>query len=226
VKWQHQTVSFRTDEEVGAALPGVVAHLKSGGLIAYPSDTVYGLGGAATVESLRDLAALKPRAQDAAFLLLASDNALVDATRLEWTQQARALRDRFWPGPLTLVLDARSSALPQQLRGPGGGIALRWTAHPGVSRLISAFGGVITSTSANAPGAPPAMDADSVRAYFGSEISDGGLLLLDGGVLPASQPSTLVDCTSDAARVLRHGAISVAVLKALLPDLRSDVREQ
>jgi L-threonylcarbamoyladenylate synthase len=212
------TVPFETSADIFAALPGLARHLKSGGLIAYPTETVYGLGGAATPTAVSDLCDVKPRAPNAAFLLLVSGLSAIRELELHWNTQARKLAQHFWPGPLTIVVGAPLNSLPSQLYGPGGGIAVRWTAHAGIARLIDAYGGAITSTSANPPGALPAMDAHTVATYFGNHVDDGRIMLLDGGVLPPSEPSTLVDCSCDPAKILRHGAVSDADLRAVLSE--------
>jgi L-threonylcarbamoyladenylate synthase len=109
-----------------------------------------------------------------------------------------------------------------RLRGPEGGIAVRWTSHPGLQRLISAMGDPLTSTSANRPGHPPAMSARDVLARWSGEVSAGTIRLLDGGELKPSSPSTVVDCTTKRLRVIRPGAIGVAALRESVPDLIGD----
>src|SRR5262245_46458844 len=115
---------------------------------------------------------------------------------LVFTTAANALAEAFWPGALTLVLKGAEGRLPDTLRGPEGGIAVRNTSHAGIARLIRALGFPITSTSANKPGTAPAPGAAAVVEWFGPAVQDGTLLVLDGGVLGNVPPSTLVDCTS------------------------------
>ena len=204
---------FRTPAEVAAAIPQVVAHLERGGLLAYPTETVYGLGSSPTVEALAALAALKGRSPDKPFLLLVSSRAMAEAWGLVLSPSARALSAAFWPGPLTLVLRGGEGRLPDQLRGREGGIAVRHTSHPGVAALVTAFGRPLTSTSANRPGDAPAPGADRIADVFRDEIARGELLLLDGGVLGNVPPSTLVDCTGPMPRLIREGAIPRAELR-------------
>jgi L-threonylcarbamoyladenylate synthase len=97
--------------------------------------------------------------------------------------------------------------LPDQLRGREGGIAVRYTSHAGVIRLITATGEPLTSTSANRPGDPPAPGADRIAEVFADEVARGELVILDGGVLGNVPPSTLVDCTSTIPKLVREGAI-------------------
>ncbi len=198
---------FRTPDEVADAIPRVVAHIGQGGLLAYPTETVYGLGSDPSVAGLQALAALKGRSPDKPFLILVSGRAMAEHWGLVFSPAARALANAFWPGPLTLVLRGGEGRLPDQLRGPEGGIAVRHTSHPGVVRLVEALGRPLTSTSANRPGEPPAPGADRILQAFRPEIERGLLLVLDGGVLGNVPPSTLVDCTGPAPRLIREGAI-------------------
>ncbi|HEX6104098.1 MAG TPA: L-threonylcarbamoyladenylate synthase [Gemmatimonadales bacterium] len=204
---------FRTQAEVDRAIPEVAAHLGRGGLIAYPTETVYGLGSEPTEPALAALARLKGRAPDKPFLLLVSSRAMAEQWGLVFSPSARVLSAAFWPGPLTLVLRGGEGKLPDQLRGSEGGIAVRHTSHPGVARLVAAIGRPLTSTSANRPGEPPAPGADRLADMFRAEIDQGLLLVLDGGVLGNVPPSTLVDCTGPTPRLIREGAIPRAELR-------------
>jgi L-threonylcarbamoyladenylate synthase len=204
---------FRTPEEVARAIPQAVAHLGRGGLLAYPTETVYGLGSDPSVAALQALAALKGRAPDKPFLLLVSSRMMAEQWGLVFSPSARALSDAFWPGPLTLVLRGGEGKLPDQLRGLEGGIAVRHTSHPGIARLVAALARPLTSTSANRPGEPAAPGADRIADVFRAEIERGELLVLDGGVLGNVPPSTLVDCTGPMPRLIREGAIPRAELR-------------
>jgi L-threonylcarbamoyladenylate synthase len=199
-----------------AAIDQVAAHLESGGLLAYPTETVYGLGARVSPAEVKRVQALKGRDVSKPFLLLIPTPSVPD---LAWTDQARALAQAFWPGPLTLVLDDPAEAYPAGVRGPGGGVAIRLSSSPFVSALHRVWPQALLSTSANRKGAPPARDAQAVEEAFGQEGGGGeesGLWLVDGGELPASPPSTIVDCTEPLVRILREGAIpSRAVEKCL-----------
>jgi L-threonylcarbamoyladenylate synthase len=204
---------FRSETEITAALPRVAAHLQRDGLLAYPTETVYGLGSHPTPAALEALARLKGRAPDKPFLILVSGRTMAEAWGLVLSASARALSDVFWPGPLTLVLPGGEGKLPDQLRGPEGGIAVRHTSHMGIARLVAFTGQPLTSTSANRPGQPPAPGADRLAETFRQEIDRGDLLVLDGGVLGNVPPSTLVDCTGVMPRLVREGAIPRAELR-------------
>ncbi len=204
---------FQGDADVTAALPQALAHLAAGGLLAYPTETVYGLGARARGPEVRALARLKGRRPDKPFLLLVADRAMAEAQGLAFNAAASALARAFWPGPLTLVLPGGSGRLPDALRGPEGGIAVRWTSHPGMARLVGALGEPLTSTSANLPGSPPAPGAEAIVRDFAPAVEAGTLVVLDGGVLGNSPSSTVVDCTRPAPRLIREGALTLAELR-------------
>jgi L-threonylcarbamoyladenylate synthase len=205
---------FVTESDVTAGLDTIVSHLRAGGLLAYPTETVYGLGSRARVPEVRELAQLKGRAAGKPFLLLVSSREMVEGQGLAMNDSARALARAFWPGPLTLVLPGGSGRLPDLLRGPEGGIAVRWTSHPHIARLVERLAEPLTSTSANLPGVAPAPGADAIVRDFAAAVAAGRLLVLDGGVLGNRPPSTVVDCTGPQPRLIRPGAVSVGELRA------------
>jgi L-threonylcarbamoyladenylate synthase len=207
------TVAFASAEAVDAAIPRVVAHLRSGGLLAYPTETVYGLGSTPRAEDVRALAQLKGRRAGKPFLLLVSGRQMAEVQGLAFSEEANALARAFWPGPLTLVLPGGGGRLPDELRGPEGGIAVRWTSHRDIARLVAALDQPLTSTSANLPGQPPAPGADAIARDFAPAVERGQLLVLDGGVLGNSPSSTIVDCTQTPPRLVREGAITLAELR-------------
>jgi L-threonylcarbamoyladenylate synthase len=207
---QRITVPFWSPEEVEASLAGTVAHLQSGQVLGYPTETVYGFGGAVDRDAVERLVALKRRPPAKPFLLLVSDSAMIERLDLHLSSAATQLAARHWPGPLTLV------------RGPEGGVAVRWTSHPALQRMIAAYGDPITSTSANLPGVPPAMTAGEIVEQWGDAVARGVLRVLDGGRLQPSQPSTVVDCTGRRLRVIRPGAIPADTLRQSVPDLIGD----
>jgi L-threonylcarbamoyladenylate synthase len=147
---------------------------------------------------------------------------MIDRLGLQLSRSASLLAARFWPGPLTLVLRGGERRVSSRLRGPEGGIAVRWTSHPGLRQLIAAMGDPLTSTSANRPGLPPAMSAGDILSVWSAEVANGAIRLLDGGALQPSQPSTVVDCTTKRPRVIRPGAIAASALRESVPDLIGD----
>ena len=204
---------FRTEADVAATLGPAAAHLRAGGLLAYPTETVYGLGSRAREGEVRALAELKGRRADKPFLLLVSSREMAEAYGLAFNASAAALARAFWPGPLTLVLPGGGGRLPDTLRGPEGGIAVRWTSHPHVARLVAALGEPLTSTSANRPGGPTAPGPDAIVREFTVAVAVGRLLVLDGGVLGNRPPSTVIDCTTSTPRIVRAGALPVTELR-------------
>lgn len=215
-------IPFWSPEEVAAAIPRALAQLEARRVLAYPTETVYGFGGAADRESVEALVSLKRRPPGKPFLLLVAGSGMIDKLGLHLPTYAATLAARHWPGPLTLVLPGGERRVPAQLRGPEGGIAVRWTSHPGIQRLIRAYGEAITSTSANRPGVPPARSATEILTQWGDAVARGMIRVLDAGRLADSPPSTVLDCMGRRPRVIRPGAISAAELRESVPDLIGD----
>jgi L-threonylcarbamoyladenylate synthase len=213
---------FWSPAEVEAALPPAIAQLHARRVIAYPTETLYGFGGAVDQESVRALVELKGRPRGKPFLLLIAGSAMLERLGLHLTAAASSLAARHWPGALTLVLPGGERRVPRELRGPEGGVAVRWTPHRAVARLILAYGDPITSTSANRPGTPPALAAQEIMEQWSDAVNNGSLVVLDGGTLQLSPPSTIVDCTSDRPRLIRAGAIPVDTLRESVPALDAE----
>ena len=215
-------VPFWSPQEIEASIPGTLAHLERNGVLASPTETVYGFGGAIDVASVERLMAVKKRAEGKPFLLLISRSDMIERLGLHLSNAASMLAARFWPGPLTLVLPGGERRVPARLRGPEGGIAVRWTSHAGLQRLITVMGDPLTSTSANLPGLPPATSAAGILSQWSAEIAGGRIRLLDGGALEPSAASTVVDCTTRRPRVIRPGAIAASTLRESVGDLIGD----
>jgi L-threonylcarbamoyladenylate synthase len=215
-------VPFWSDAEIEASLSGTIAHLQSGGVLGYPTETVYGFGTAVDHRAVERLVRMKMRPAGKPFLLLIAGSEMLQRLDLHLTSEASQLAARHWPGPLTLVLSGGERRVPRRLRGPEGGVAVRWTSHRALQRLLTAYGDPITSTSANRPGLPPAMTAGEIVQQWADATARGVLRVLDGGRLEPSPPSTVVDCTGRRPRVIRPGAISAATLRESVPDLVGD----
>lgn len=192
--------------------------LESGGIVAIPTDTVYGIAVAlGTPGGLERLFAAKSRPPDKAIALLVAD---VEQAREigELTPAAESLAAAFWPGGLTLVVPRRTDRpLPAALTGgalaPGAlaTVGLRVPAHDAPRALARALGPLPT-TSANRSGEPEARDADEIEALLGETIE----LIVDGGVATGGPASTVIDCTGATPQVRREGAISLDVISQRL----------
>jgi L-threonylcarbamoyladenylate synthase len=216
------SIPFWSPEEVEAALRSALAHIEARRVLAYPTETVYGFGGGIDRDSVDALVALKSRPPGKPFLLLIAGPDMIDRLGLSLPSYATPLVAKHWPGPLTMVLSGGDKRVPDKLRGPEGGVAVRWTSHPGVARLIRAHGDAITSTSANRPGVPPAKSATEILDQWGDAVARGKLRVLDAGTLTPSQPSTVLDCTGRRPRVIRPGAIPAATLRESVANLIGD----
>ncbi len=216
------SVPFWSPAEVDGALRAALTHLASKQVLAYPTETVYGFGTAVDHASIEALVQMKSRPPGKPFLLLIGHASQVARLDLHLPTYAAHLAARFWPGPLTLVLPGGDQRVPERLRGPEGGVAVRWTPHAGLQRLLAAYGEPITSTSANRPGVPPAMTAAEIIAQWPDAIHRGLLHVLDGGRLSPSPPSTVVDCTGRRPRVIRPGVLSASTLRECVPTLVGD----
>ena len=186
--------------------------LRAGGLVAMPTDTVYGVGVALDApDGLPRLFAAKDRPLDRAIVLLVADLEQAASVGV-LSPSARILAERLWPGGLTLVLAQASEArLPGVLTAGAATIGVRLPAHD-CPRALARELGPLPVTSANLSGLPDVLDAAGVVAQLGDRVD----LILDGGPARGGVPSTVVDCSGEVPRVLRAGAIEVARVAELL----------
>ncbi len=203
------------DEEI---LSAVVRHLEADGLLVHPTETVYGIGGRVTEGVLERIREVKGRGSHRPFLLLIPDES---PPGLRWTPEARALARRFWPGPLTLVLDDPTAVFPEGIRSPAGGVAVRISPHPFIRALARRWPHPLISTIANPTGGPDPLDMAQLRAGLGDFLVDPDVLVVDGGSLPPSHPSTVVDCTRPIPRIVRSGPVGPDELRDALQGLSS-----
>lgn len=176
--------------------------LVGGGIVVYPTETLYALGADAGNESaLQRLVTLKGRAAGKPIALLISDAEMLEDVVEEISDAAADLMRRFWPGPLTIVMQARPH-VSRVLTGGGDGIGVRVSSHPTATALVRALGRPLTAPSANPAGSRPPARLNAARAYFGDRV-DG---YVDGGDLPGEPPSTVVDVRR-GVRVIRAGAV-------------------
>ncbi len=177
--------------------------LQEGLPIAFPTDTVYGIGATALDPSaVLQLYAIKERPRNLALPVLLADMSDLDRVAQEVPPVATDLARRYWPGALTLVLPA-ALHLPPALLAGGESVAVRIPDHPWLRQLIRALGQPLAATSANRHGASDATTSDEVAAQLGDRLS----LILDGGVTPGGVPSTVVRCTGLRPQVLRPGGV-------------------
>ena len=199
-------------------------HLRAGGLVILPTDTVYGIGcNAADAGAVERLLAAKGRGRQMPPPVLVADPADLTGIVAQVPEAARALMEAFWPGALTLILEA-DETLTWDLGETGGTLAVRMPAHELALNLLRRSG-PLAVTSANPTGAPPATDAASARAAFPGRVRDleelapgsagsarrEDILLLDGGATPGPVPSTIVTLAgahARAPRILRQGALA------------------
>ena len=206
-------------------------HLRAGGLVILPTDTVYGIGcNAADAGAVERLLAAKGRGRQMPPPVLVADPADLTGIVAQVPEAARALMEAFWPGALTLILEA-DETLTWDLGETGGTLAVRMPAHELALNLLRRSG-PLAVTSANPTGAPPATDAASARAAFPGRVrdieeltADAGaasadwredILLLDGAATPGPVPSTIVTLAGEharAPRILRQGALALADLE-------------
>jgi len=190
--------------EAEGTLVEAIAVLKGGGLVAYPSDTVYGLGAAASDErAVARVFAVKGRLSEKALPLLLADVEDMPPLCAGVSPIAKLLTERFWPGPLTLVL-RRSPAFQSAALGGGENVALRVPDHHFLRQLIRALGEPITGTSANRSGRPSCRTPREVQRRLREAID----LIIDGGPSRIGQESTVVDITADTPVIVRTGALS------------------
>jgi L-threonylcarbamoyladenylate synthase len=189
-----------------SVLTEAAAVLRRGGLVAFPTETFYGLGAAALQPAaVRRIVEVKGRPDGKPLLVLVDSLAMVDAIALEVPPRARELMTRHWPGALTLVLRARPE-VPGEVTAGSGTVGVRFSPHPVARALVTALGAPITAPSANPSGRPAPTTAAQVRAYFADRVE----LVLDGGATAGGEPSTVLDVTVDPPRLIRAGAVRVS----------------
>ena len=211
-----ETYVLPADDASIAVAAGII---RSGGLVAYPTDTVYGIGAHAfQAEAVEKVFEAKGRAGARAIPLLIADVGQLELVATDIPPLAWRLIDRFWPGALTLVL-FRSPAVPDIVSGGGPTVAVRQPGHPVPLALAAAVGAPIAGTSANRSGEPNAVTAGEVMRQISGRID----LLLDGGRCPGGIESTVLDLTRTVPVVIRAGAVPVDDIEAVLgAKLRAD----
>lgn len=192
------------------AVDQVVARLREGGLVSFPTDTVYALAASLVHPAALDrifAAKGRPRAKPVPVLIAAPD--ALDRVALDPAPAVVQLLERFWPGGLTVVLPARAG-LPTSVLGSDRSVAVRLPDHAVAIALIGRAGGAVAATSANRSGRPPALDVAEVQRQLGGAVD----LILDGGATPGALASTVIGFNGEELRILREGPIPGCQLEA------------
>jgi len=190
---------------ISDALEKAFVIIKKGGVIAYPTETFYGLGVKYDdISALKKLYGIKHRSWDKALPLIIGEKGELDLIASSITAAAEKLAKRFWPGPLTLLLPAKPD-ISEFITAKTGKIAVRIPGESFALELARFLGFPITATSANISGMPPAENADDLIRYFGDSLD----LIIDCGKTPGGKPSTIVDASGEKIRFLRAGAVSI-----------------
>lgn len=189
--------------------------LRQGQLVAFPTETVYGIGALgldrAAVGALYEA---KNRPVSKAFSLQVAEIAMVSQVAAYVPRQARMLMEKFCPGPVTVVLP-KAAAVPNEVTGGRDTVGIRIPAHPVALALLKAVGKPLAVPSANISGHTSPLSAQDVYADMAGRLP----LILDGGVCSVGVESTIVDCTGSQIKILRHGAISEAEIRTAIEEV-------
>ena len=195
-----------------AAIRDAARDLREGRLVAFPTETVYGLGAdAANPAAVRRIFEVKGRPADHPVIVHVADATAIDGWTSDVPRPARALADAFWPGPLTLVLP-RAAHVDDTITGGQDSVGVRVPSHPVARALLSAFGGGVAAPSANRFGHV----SPTTAAHVAADLRDAPAVILDGGACDVGIESTIVAFRGDVALLLRPGAIGMAALAHVL----------
>ena len=199
------TIIRPSETGISEALKKASVIIKKGGVVAYPTETFYGLGVKYDdLTALKKLYGIKYRSWNKALPLIIGEKRELDLIASGMTVSAEKLAKKFWPGPLTLLLPARPD-ISEFITANTGKIAVRIPGASFALDLARSLGFPITATSANISGMPPADTAEDVIKYFGDALD----LIVDCGKTPGGKPSTIVDASDQKIRFLRAGAVSI-----------------
>jgi L-threonylcarbamoyladenylate synthase len=215
--WHDERVkrlAVTTEDEREAAIDAAAAAVRRGLLVVLPTDTVYGVAADAfDPDAVQALLDAKGRGREMPPPVLVSTATTLDALAVGVPDYARALVERFWPGPLTIVCRQQTS-LQWDLGETRGTVAVRMPDHE-VALAVLERTGPLAVSSANITGRPAARDADEAEEMLGAEVE----VIVDGGSAPGGEASTIVDCTGSQGRILRRGALSLDALNEVLEPL-------
>lgn len=192
--------------------------LRNGGLVAFPTETVYGLGADALNEqAAKKIYAAKGRPSDNPLIVHVADMEALDRITEEMPEAAKKVAEAFWPGPLTLIL-RKSRAVPTETTGGLETVAVRMPDHEIAREVIKAGGGYIAAPSANTSGRPSPTEARHVEADLNGKID----MILDGGAVEIGVESTILDMTVTPPMILRPGAVTEDMLETLIGEVAVD----
>lgn len=214
VYYRGMAITRISQEEIQEA----VEALRAGELVAFPTETVYGLGANANhPEAVRKIFKLKGRPSSHPVIVHIDDPKYLPRWARELSPAAEALAKAFWPGPLTLVLK-RAPAVADVVTGGQDTVAIRVPSHPVAQQLLNAFGGGIAAPSANRFGHVSPTRVEHVREEFGDELK----MVLDGGDCKIGLESTIVSCVGEVPHLLRPGSITLSQLQAVVPSVTAE----
>jgi L-threonylcarbamoyladenylate synthase len=206
------TGSSRVKETGAENLSAAVAALNRGDVIAFPTETLYGLGAdALNPAAVEKVFHLKGRVASNPIPVLIADREMLLNLVSRIPPLGEKLIAHFWPGPLTVVFPARPN-MPRPLLNPAGGIGARLSSQPLAAALVQALGRPLTATSANPSGRPAARTAQEAREYFSGRID----IFVDGGELTSKAGSTVVELVEDSLRIVRAGEIAKSQIEAVV----------
>jgi L-threonylcarbamoyladenylate synthase len=209
-----RTIALKVDpiDPKPLEIEGAASLLKAGKLVAFPTDTVYGVGADVfNEEAVRQIFAAKKRDTDNPLQVLIAHRSDLQTIAKEQSEVLDRLASEFWPGPLTLVMLAKED-FPRQVRCGRDTIGVRMPANSVALRLIEAFGAPVAASSANISGFPDPVNAREVMEYLGGKVH----LILDGGPMPGNVPSTVLDVSVHPPVILRQGKLSAEDLNRVL----------
>jgi len=186
--------------------------LKNGGIIVYPTETVYGIGcDPLNIDACDRVQRLKERMENKPMLLLAHSLKQVEEMAGSLSEIPRKLAEKFWPGPLTLIIDSRKD-FPEHLHGHSGGVAFRVSSHPVAASLAKEFDRPIISTSANIDGLAPLVRYEEALSTFKNIVD----IVIGTHAKLIGEPSTVIDLTSGRFSLVREGIITLSQLEKVL----------
>ncbi len=204
--------NLEIDRKTTEALSRSIEALKRGEVIVFPTETFYGLGADAfNTVAVERVLSLKGRSPDQPIPVIISDREMLKDVVTEIPPEAEKLIDRFWPGPLTLILPGQRE-LPAPLLNRGGGVGVRISSHSHATQLARDLGHPLTATSANPSAKEPARTTEEAKDYF----SDTLKIFLEGGTLGGTKGSTVVEIVQGRLRIFREGEISSHELETAL----------